>query len=214
MIRWTSPGPGPSVGHVLHALVTGMVTGLSLIVVIGAQNAFVLRQGIRRAHVVLVVAICATSDVVLILAGVVGIGAIVDRAGWVIDVVTWLGVAFLVWYGIASIRRASRPERLEATGRTVGLRRAVALQALALTWLNPHVYLDTVVLLGSIAQTHGPVDRWWFAAGACLGSVVWFSCLGLGATKLAPLLARPRAWQVLDLLIGVVMFVIAASLIW
>nr|WP_304523544.1 LysE/ArgO family amino acid transporter [Aeromicrobium duanguangcaii] len=198
----------------MHALVTGMLTGLSLIVVIGAQNAFVLRQGIRRVHVVLVVAICAASDVALILAGVVGIGAIVDRAGWVIDVVTWLGVAFLVGYGIASIRRARHPERLETAGRTVGLRRAVALQALALTWLNPHVYLDTVVLLGSIAQTHGSVDRWWFAAGACLGSVLWFSSLGLGATRLAPLLARPRAWQVLDLLIGIVMFVIAATLIW
>jgi L-lysine exporter family protein LysE/ArgO len=199
---------------VLHALVTGMLTGLSLIVVIGAQNAYVLRQGIRRSHVGLVVAICAVSDAVLILAGVVGIGAIVERAAWVIDVVTWFGVAFLVWYGIGSLRRARRPQTLGTAGQTVRLRRAVALQTLALTWLNPHVYLDTVILLGSIAQTHGPVDRWWFAAGASVGSVVWFSGLGLGATKLAPLLARPRAWQVVDLVIGVVMFIIAASLIW
>ncbi|MET1132589.1 MAG: LysE/ArgO family amino acid transporter [Aeromicrobium sp.] len=198
----------------LNAFMTGMVTGLSLIVVIGAQNAFVLRQGVRRAHVGVVVAICAVSDLVLILAGVAGIGAIVDRAGWVIDVVTWLGVAFLVWYGIGSIRRAFRPEQLDAAGRAAGTVRAIVLQVLALTWLNPHVYLDTVVLLGSIAQTHGPVGRWWFGAGASVGSVLWFSALGFGATRLAPLLARPRAWQVLDLLIGLVMFVIAASLVW
>lgn len=191
-----------------------MVTGLSLIVVIGAQNAFVLRQGIRRAHVGLVVAICAVSDAVLILAGVIGIGAIVDRAGWIIDVVTWLGAAFLVGYGISSIRRARRPESLDTSGRTVDLRRSVVLQTLALTWLNPHVYLDTVVLLGSIAQTHGSVDRWWFALGASVGSIAWFSALGLGAVRLAPLLARPRAWQVLDVVIAIVMFVIAASLIW
>lgn len=197
----------------LNAFVTGMITGLSLIVVIGAQNAFVLRQGIRRAHVGAVVAICAVSDLALILAGVAGIGAIIDRAGWLIDVVTWLGVAFLVWYGISSIRRAFRPEHLEASGRTAATLRAVILQVLALTWLNPHVYLDTVVLLGSIAQTHGD-DRWWFGAGASVGSIVWFSSLGFGATRLAPLLARPRAWQVLDLVIGLVMFVIAASLVW
>lgn len=202
-----------SVDLVLHALVAGIVTGLSLIVVIGAQNAFVLRQGIRRAHVGVVVAICAVSDLVLILAGVAGIGAIVDRAGWLIDVVTWLGVAFLVWYGIASIRRAFRAEHLDTAGRSAGTVRAVVLQVLALTWLNPHVYLDTVVLLGSIAQTYGEY-RWWFGAGASVGSVAWFSALGFGATRLAPLLARPRAWQVLDLVIGIVMFVIAASLVW
>ena len=198
----------------LSALVTGALTGLSLIVVIGAQNAFVLRQGIRRSHVGVVVASCAVSDLALILAGVAGVGAVVDRAGWLIDVVTWLGVAFLVGYGIASIRRALRPQTLEASGQAEVTVRAVALQVLALTWLNPHVYLDTVVLLGSIAQSHGPAGRWWFGAGASIGSVVWFSALGFGATRLAPLLARPRAWQVLDLTIGLVMFVIAASLVW
>jgi len=199
---------------VIPALVAGALTGLSLIIVIGAQNAFVLRQGIRRSHVGLVVAICAVSDLVLILAGVAGVGAIVDRASWLIDVVTWLGVAFLVWYGIASIRRALTPERLEARGRAEASARGVVLQVLALTWLNPHVYLDTVVLLGSIAQSHGPGDRWWYGAGASVGSIAWFSTLGFGATRLAPLLARPRAWQVLDLVIGLVMFVIAASLVW
>jgi len=199
---------------VLPALLAGALTGLSLIVVIGAQNAYVLRQGIRQSHVGAVVAICAVSDLALILAGVAGIGAIVDRAAWLIDVVTWLGVAFLVWYGVLSIRRSMRPEVLRSQGPADERLRAVVLQVLALTWLNPHVYLDTVVLLGSIAQSHGPVGRWWFGAGASLGSIAWFSALGFGATRLAPLLARPRAWQVLDLLIGLVMFVIAASLVW
>jgi len=199
---------------VLPALLAGALTGLSLIVVIGAQNAYVLRQGIRRSHVAAVVAICAVSDLALILAGVAGIGAIVDRAAWLIDVVTWLGVAFLVWYGVLSIRRSMRPEVLRSQGAADERLRTVVLQVLALTWLNPHVYLDTVVLLGSIAQSHGPIGRWWFGAGASLGSIAWFSALGFGATRLAPLLARPRAWQVLDLLIGIVMFVIAASLVW
>ena len=198
----------------LKAAAAGALTGLSLIVVIGAQNAYVLRQGIRRSHVAVVVAICAVSDLALILAGVAGIGAIVDRAGWLIDVVTWLGAAFLVWYGIGSIRRALRPETLHAEGRAEDALKGVVLQVLALTWLNPHVYLDTVVLLGSIAQSHGPTGRWWFGAGASVGSIAWFSALGFGATRLAPLLARPRAWQVLDLVIGLVMFVIAASLLW
>ena len=198
----------------LNAAAAGALTGLSLIVVIGAQNAYVLRQGIRRSHVAVVVAICAVSDLALILAGVAGIGAIVDRAGWLIDVVTWLGAAFLVWYGIGSIRRALRPETLHAEGRAEDALKGVVLQVLALTWLNPHVYLDTVVLLGSIAQSHGPTARWWFGAGASVGSIAWFSALGFGATRLAPLLARPRAWQVLDLVIGLVMFVIAASLLW
>lgn len=198
----------------LNAALAGALTGLSLIVAIGAQNAYVLRQGIRRSHVAVVVAICAVSDLALILAGVAGIGAIVDRAGWLIDVVTWLGAAFLVWYGIGSIRRALRPETLHAEGRAEDAFKGVVLQVLVLTWLNPHVYLDTVVLLGSIAQSHGPTGRWWFGAGASVGSIAWFSALGFGATRLAPLLARPRAWQVLDLVIGLVMFVIAASLLW
>lgn len=198
----------------LTAAVTGLVTGLSLIVVIGAQNAFVLRQGVRRVHVGLVVAVCAISDVVLILAGVAGIGAVVDRAGRLIDIVTWFGVAFLVAYGVLSIRRAWRPERLETTGAALASPGAVAAQMLALTWLNPHVYLDTVVLLGSIAQTHGGAGRWWFGLGACLGSILWFGGLGFGASRLAPLLARPRAWQVLDVLIGLVMIAVAVSLVW
>jgi len=186
--------------------------GLSLIIAIGAQNAFVLRQGLRRHHVGLVVAICAVSDLVLILTGVTGIGEVVERAGWVLDVVRWAGVAFLTVYGVMALLRARHAESLEASGDVLASPSRVAATAIALTWLNPHVYLDTVLLLGSIANTHGSDGRWLFAAGACVGSIVWFAGLGYGARLLAPLLARPRAWQVLDVLIGVVMLLIALKL--
>ncbi len=196
----------------LAALAAGLFTGLTLIVAIGAQNAFVLRQGLRRSHVAGVVAICAVSDLVLIVAGVAGIGTIVDRAPLAIDVVRWLGVAFLTWYGLSSLARARRPESLDADRTASESRRGVLLKAVALTWLNPHVYLDTVLLLGSIASTHGEAGRWWFAAGAGTSSILWFTGLGFGARLLAPLLARPRAWQVLDVLIGIVMLAIALKL--
>lgn len=197
----------------LDSLLAGLVTGLSLIVAIGAQNAFVLRQGLAREHVGLVVAICALSDGVLITAGVAGIGTIVERAPWAIDLIRWLGVAFLTWYGVSSLLRARKAESLHANGGGTGLtRRGVALRALALTWLNPHVYLDTVLLLGSIANQEGSVGRWWFAVGACVGSIVWFCGLGFGAGRASGLLSKPRAWQVLDVLIGLTMLAIALSL--
>jgi L-lysine exporter family protein LysE/ArgO len=197
---------------VLDSTFAGLVTGLTLIVAIGAQNAYVLRQGLAREHVGVVVAVCTLSDVVLITAGVSGIGTIVEHAAWAIDVVRWLGVAFLGWYGVSSLLRARRPESLRATGeRTTGVR-AVAVRALALTWLNPHVYLDTVLLLGSIANHEGPTGRWWFALGACVASTVWFCGLGYGARRAGRALASPRAWQVLDVLIGLTMLAIAAKL--
>ncbi|MBZ5737894.1 LysE/ArgO family amino acid transporter [Nocardioides mangrovi] len=196
----------------LHSGTAGLLTGLSLIVAIGAQNAYVLRQGLARDHVGLVVAICTLSDVVLISAGVSGIGTIVERAPWVLDVVRWLGVAFLTWYGVSSLLRARRAEALRASGNGTSSRRGVAGRALALTWLNPHVYLDTVLLLGTIANHEGSTGRWWFALGACVASTVWFCALGFGARRAAPLLARPRAWQVLDVLIGLTMLGIAVSL--
>lgn len=196
----------------LDSSLAGLATGLSLIVAIGAQNAYVLRQGLAREHIGVVVAICALSDVVLITAGVSGIGTIVERAPWALDVVRWLGVAFLTWYGVASLRRARRSDALRAADRgSVGVR-GVAVRALALTWLNPHVYLDTVLLLGSIANHEGPTGRWWFAAGACIASAVWFAGLGYGARRAGRLLASPRAWQVLDVLIGLTMLVIALTL--
>ncbi|MGO4256003.1 LysE/ArgO family amino acid transporter [Marmoricola sp. RAF53] len=200
--------------------VAGFLTGLTLIVAIGAQNAYVLRQGLARSYVGPVVAVCAVSDVVLVLAGVAGIGTLVARAGWVIDVVRWFGVAFLVGYAVASLRRALRPESLGPAATGPGAtesRRSVVLRAVALTWLNPHVYLDTVLLLGSIATAHAAAQdvagaQWWFAAGACLASIAWFSGLGYGARLLAPLLTSTRAWQVLELLVAATMLLVAVRL--
>jgi L-lysine exporter family protein LysE/ArgO len=202
---------------VIESALAGLLTGLSLIVAIGAQNAYVLRQGLTRSHIGAVVAVCAVSDLVLIVAGVSGIGAIVDHARWVIDLVRWLGVAFLLWYAAGSLRRAFRQESLSANGSDVvprESRRTVVGRAVALTWLNPHVYLDTVLLIGSIAAAHdhGSGGRWWFAAGAGAASFLWFSGLGFGARMLAPLLARPRAWQVLDMGVALTMLFVAAKL--
>ena len=191
----------------------GLLTGLTLIVAIGAQNAYVLRQGLRRAFVAPVTAVCAVSDFVLILAGVSGVGVIVQHAGWALQAVRWFGVAFLAWYGVMSAWRARRPAAsLSAAHDDRSARPAVLRRAVALTWLNPHVYLDTVVLLGSIANAHGPGGRWWFALGACLASAVWFTGLGFGARFAAGLLATPRAWQILDLLISATMIGIAVKL--
>ena len=196
----------------LDSAAAGLLTGLSLIVAIGAQNAFVLRQGLAREHLLPVVVICALSDLVLILAGVAGIGTVIRQAGWVIDVVRWLGVAFLTWYGLMSLLRARRTSGLAAAAPEPMSLRTAVLRMSALTWLNPHVYLDTVLLVGSIANTHGHTGRWWFAAGASMASVLWFSGLGFGARLASPLLARPRAWQLLDVLIGLTMLGIALML--
>jgi L-lysine exporter family protein LysE/ArgO len=197
---------------VLAPLVTGLLTGLSLIIAIGAQNAFVLRQGLVREHVGVVVAICAVADAVLIVAGVAGIGTIVERAPVAIDVVRWLGVAFLTWYGVRSLLQARHAGALEAARDRSLTRRSAVVQVTALTFLNPHVYLDTVLLLGSLAAHEGPTGRWWFAAGAAAASLAWFTGLGYGARLLSPLLAKRRAWQVLDVLIGLTMLVIALKL--
>jgi len=197
---------------VLDSTAAGLLTGLSLIVAIGAQNAYVLRQGLARQHVGLVVAICALSDVVLIVAGVAGIGGVIEHAPWVLDVVRWLGVAFLTWYGVSSLLRARKPEALEAASGATVSRRGVAVRALALTWLNPHVYLDTVLLLGTIANHEGSTGRWWFAAGAATASILWFCGLGFGARYASRFLSSPRAWQVLDVLIGLTMLAIALKL--
>lgn len=195
----------------IATMLTGLLTGLSLIVVIGAQNAFVLRQGLRREHVGWVVAVCTVSDVVLIAAGVAGLGALVEAAPAVLTAVRWGGAAFLVAMAVGALRRAGRAEHLDPATSGPAALTAVLGTTLALTWLNPHVYLDTVVLLGSIAVQHEP--RWWFAAGAALGSLVWFCALGFGARALRPLFARPAAWRVLDVLVAAVMLAVAASLV-
>ena len=198
----------------LLAALSGAAFGLSLIVAIGAQNVFVLRQGLRRSHVLPVVLVCAVSDVVLICAGVAGLGGVLDRAPGVATAARVAGAAFLLGYAVLAARRALRPVEVEGleAGRGTGSRRAAVLTALALTWLNPHVYLDTVLLLGSVAASHGDL-RWWFGLGATTASVVWFTALGFGARLVAPLFARPGAWRVLDGAIAVVMLVIAVGLL-
>jgi len=193
---------------------SGLWLGLSLIVAIGAQNAFVLRQGLRREHLAPVVAVCVVSDALLIAAGVGGAGAALERWPGAVTGVRLAGAAFLAGYGFLAARRAVRPVAAlvpEAAAAPGSLAAAVGTCA-ALTWLNPHVYLDTVVLLGSLAQTH-PGNQWWFATGAITGSTVWFLALGYGAAALRPVFARPGAWRVLDAGIAVVMLTLAVSLV-
>jgi L-lysine exporter family protein LysE/ArgO len=249
-------------------VLAGLGLGLSLIVAIGAQNAFLLRQGLRREHVTPVVIVCAASDVALYVVGAAGFGTIATRIPWLIDVVRWAGAAFLIGYGTLAARRALRPDgsalrpateeapssdaaerkatagatstRTDAvrtysertdSGRTGTVRtrsartgstrtesrptasvRTVVLTALALTWLNPHVYLDTVFLAGSVAAAQGE-GRWAFVLGASIASITWFSGLGYGAGVLGRWLSTPRAWRVLDAVIAAVMFAIGISLL-
>ncbi len=198
---------------VVSAALAGLGLGLSLIVAIGAQNAFVLRQGVRREHIGIVIVICALSDAVLIALGVGGAGALFTAVPWLVDVARWAGAAFLLFYAALATRRAIRPGTLSAAAGARPASLAATVSAcLALTWLNPHVYLDTVVLLGSVASTHDEL-RWAFGAGAAIGSVIWFTALGLGARLLAPVFARPLSWRVLDGVIAVVMVAIALSLV-
>jgi len=217
----------PSVVVVLSVLApvaAGLAAGLSLIVAIGAQNAFVLRQGLRREHVLPVVLVCAASDLVLIAAGTAGLGALVSGAPVLLAVVRWGGAAFLLVLAALAARRALRPGNLDpAAGAGATSARSAVGTSLALTWLNPHVYLDTVLLLGSLAAgytaAHGAgavgtgAARWLFGAGAMVASVVWFTALGYGARLLAPVFARPGAWRVLDGAIAVVMATIGVSLV-
>ncbi|MBD7956171.1 amino acid transporter [Microbacterium sp. Sa4CUA7] len=256
----------------LSSVVAGFALGLSLIVAIGAQNLFVLRQGVRLEHVAAVATVCAVSDAALIAAGVSGLGAVLQAAPWLVDVVRWAGAVFLLGYAALAARRAWRPSgavltadaRTDArtggaappavgepvstgTGdpaasagavtahstagdaasvspgvtpvsvavprtRTAAGLTAALLTCLALTWLNPHVYLDTVFLVGSVASTHGD-GRWWFAAGAMAASIVWFFSLAYGSRCLGRWLASPHAWRMLDAAIAVIMAGLAVTLV-
>jgi L-lysine exporter family protein LysE/ArgO len=182
-----------------------------LIIAIGAQNAFLLRQGIRREHVLAVVTVCVLSDVSLYFAGAAGFGALARAMPWLIDWARWVGAAFLVGYGLLALRRSITPGVAVLRPSPDAARRVVAT-ALALTWLNPHVYLDTVFLGGSVAATHGD-GRWAFAAGASAASLAWFVALGYGARMLGRWLGSARAWRVLDTIVAAVMIATAVSLI-
>ena len=196
----------------MQTMSAGFGLGLSLILAIGAQNAFVLRQGLRRSHVFAVCLTCALSDAALIAAGVAGFGSLAQAAPWIEPVMRWGGALFLIVYGARALLSAWRGGAvLMVEGGAVEALGPVLVTCLALTWLNPHVYLDTVVLLGSVAAQYE--DRVSCAIGAMTASFVFFFTLGYGARRLAPLFARPQAWRVLDLCVGLLMWAIAAALI-
>ena len=188
----------------------GLLTGLALILAIGAQNAFVLAQGIRREHVGLVVALCIASDVMLILGGTYGIGALVSRFPTALTVLKWGGAAYLAWWAARSFAAALQPSSL--TPVAPRSRGSVVVNTLAVTYLNPHVYLDTVVLLGNLANQHGPDARWVFASGAVAGSVMWFPALGYGARALSGMLSSPGTRRTVELATGMLMLILAFNL--
>ena len=193
----------------------GLGTGLALIVAIGSQNAFLLRLGIdgRPRTVLAVVMVCALSDAVLIGAGVLGVGAVVEAAPAAVAVVRFLGAGFLIVYGLFAARRALRPGSMTVEGGAQGIgTKAAVVTAVALTWLNPHVYLDTVVFLGSVANQQDGDARWWWVRGAVTASFLWFFALGFGARLLRPLFARPGAWRILDAFIAAVMLSLGVRL--
>lgn len=204
----------PTLSIVLPAFVQGLVLSFGLIVAIGAQNAFVLRQGLRREHVGAVVLFCALADAVLITAGVLGMAQALGERPALARALALGGAVFLAFYGVQALRRAAQTQSLHTAAPAPGLGRATTVaQAAAFTLLNPHVYLDTVLLVGSIGAQQAAGLRGWFVLGACTASLGWFGLLGFGARWLAPWFARPRAWQVLDALIGLTMFMLSALLV-
>lgn len=195
----------------LTHLISGTLAGWSLIIAVGPQNALVLRQGIRREHLGVVLAICIIADVLVIGSGTVGIGAIVLLAPWALEILRWLGVAYLLWYAWGSLRSAKKASGLEADAAQRSLKSVIGT-TLALTFLNPGVYLDTVVMLGNLANQQGSGGVLPFMIGAMLGSAIWFLGIGYGARGLSRYLARPRVWQVLDVIIAIVLVILALRL--
>lgn len=196
----------------LSPFFSGFLIGAGLIIAIGAQNAFVLRQGIRREHVFVLALICSAADALLIVLGVIGLGALIERFPALLNAVTLFGIAFLIWYGWQALRRALNPAAMTmAEDRAMPLSKAV-LTCLTLTFLNPHVYLDTVILVGSLAAPYSGGARMTYTLGAVTASFAWFFALGYGARVLTPLFAKPLAWRILDFGIAGIMFSIAGKL--
>jgi L-lysine exporter family protein LysE/ArgO len=193
------------------ALIPGFLTGLSLIVAIGAQNAFVIRQGLLRSHVLLVVAFCSFSDALLIILGTGGLGELVKANQSLLTFIRWFGVAYLTWFGIRSLRSAFRENQLLASGAAESSWKKILATVVALTYLNPHVYLDTVIFVGSIANQFN-ADRWYFACGASIASFIWFSSIGFGAQAASKLMSKPIFWRIFDTFVAIVMFSIAFTL--
>ncbi len=193
------------------ALITGFFTGMSLIVAIGAQNAFVIKQGLLRSHVTLVVFVCALSDALLIILGTGGLGTIIQSRPDLLDVIRWFGVIYLTWFGFKSVRSALRNETLTASNQSAESWKKVLLTVLAMTYLNPHVYLDTVIFVGSLANQFES-QRWYFALGACIASGIWSSAIGYGARSASHLMSKPLFWRVLDSAIAAIMLTLAITL--
>ena len=192
----------------------GFLLGGSLIVAIGAQNAFVIRQGILNQHVFWVCAFCALADAVLIWGGVFGLAAVISYLPWFVPVMTWGGVAFLLWHGVKALLRAVKPSGLSAAEQQTLPLSATLLASAGFTLLNPHVYLDTVILVGSIANARPAGEQVPFAFGASLASLVWFFSIGFGALALKDVLGRPTVWRGIDGAIALIMFALSAMLVW
>ena len=193
------------------AIVPGFLAGLSLIIAIGAQNAFVIRQGLTKKFVLLTVLICAFSDALLIVLGASGLGALIKANKNILEFVRWFGVAYLLWFAFKSARSAFKKEVLNSAGEASADKKSVILTVLGLTFLNPHVYLDTVILLGSISNQFGS-DKWFFVTGAIFASFLWFTSIGFGAKSASRFMSRPIFWKILDSLIAVIMLSIAVFL--
>jgi L-lysine exporter family protein LysE/ArgO len=195
----------------MFAFLPGLFTGLSLIIAIGAQNAFVIRQGLTRRHVFTVVAICTIIDASLIALGIGGLGAAISGLPWLLEVIRWFGVAYLTWFGIKSVISATKTQTLDPSGvesKSVG---RVIATVVTLSLLNPHVYLDTVIFVGGVGNTFGE-NRWYFAFGAMLASLIWFTSIGYGAKAASRFMSKPIFWKILDAVIAVIMFSLAVTL--
>ena len=193
------------------AFIPGLLAGLSLIIAIGAQNAFVIKQGLTKEHVFLTVAICSAADALLIALGAAGLGGILQSHPTLLEIIRWFGVIYLIWFGIKSARAIFRNESMPtSTGQSPNAKK-VATTILGFTFLNPHVYLDTVILLGSISNQFKS-DRWFFSFGAMLASLIWFTSIGYGAKAAARFMSKPIFWKILDSIIACVMFSIAGYL--
>ena len=195
----------------MFAFLPGFFTGLSLIIAIGAQNAFVIRQGLTRRHVFAVVAICTIIDASLIALGIGGLGAAISGLPWLLEVIRWFGVAYLTWFGIKSVISATKSQTLDPSGvesKSVG---KVIATVVTLSLVNPHVYLDTVIFVGGVGNTFGE-NRWYFAFGAMLASLIWFTSIGYGAKAASRFMSKPIFWKILDAVIAVIMFSLAVTL--
>jgi L-lysine exporter family protein LysE/ArgO len=197
----------------MFAFLPGFFTGLSLIIAIGAQNAFVIRQGLTKRYVFTVVAICTVIDASLIALGIGGLGAAIAGLPWLLEVIRWFGVAYLTWFGIKSLVSATKSQTMDAAGVESKSAGKVITTVLAMSLLNPHVYLDTVIFVGGVGNTFGE-NRWFFAYGAMLASLVWFTSIGYGAKAASRFMSKPVFWKVLDGIIAVIMFTLAITLVF